>query len=180
MGTRNYRRFYAAFNKLQHYGDDEGMKEELVSRYTRERTTHLSEMSQREYTALCKALEDTLGYGDQRRRQRSICLRLMQELGIDTTDWQRINDFCLHPRIAGKVFAQLDIRELEALERKLRAIKRKGGLGEAKNEERGVKNGGDADHVAGASKMMRPLGKQHIIIIRNGNNDNEPSEQLLC
>lgn len=52
----------------------------------------------------------------------------MQELGIDTKDWNRINEFCRHPRIAGKDFALITISELEQLSVKLRAIKRKGGL----------------------------------------------------
>ena len=114
--------------------DEEEQKESLVSTYTKGRTSHLREMTTREYTDMCKALENMCGYGDQRKRHRSICLHLMQELGVNTGDWQRINDFCSHPRICGKVFAQLDIPDLEALERKLRAIKRKGGLG--KEEER--------------------------------------------
>lgn len=127
--VKNYRRFYAAFKKVPHYGDEEEQKESLVSTYTKGRTSHLREMTTREYTDMCKALENMCGYGDQRKRHRSICLYLMQELGVNTGDWQRINDFCSHPRICGKVFAQLDIPDLEALERKLRAIKRKGGLG---------------------------------------------------
>jgi hypothetical protein len=127
--VKNYRRFYAAFKKVPHYGDEEEQKESLVSTYTKGRTSHLREMKTREYTDMCKALENMCGYGDQRKRHRSICLHLMQELGVNTGDWQRINDFCSHPRICGKVFAQLDIPDLEALERKLRAIKRKGGLG---------------------------------------------------
>lgn len=127
--VKNYRRFFAAFKKVPHYGDEEEQKEALVSTYTKGRTSHLREMTTREYTDMCKALENMCGYGDQRKRHRSICLHLMQELGVNTGDWQRINDFCSHPRICGKVFAQLDIPDLEALERKLRAIKRKGGLG---------------------------------------------------
>ena len=127
--VKNYRRFYAAFKKVPHYGDEEEQKEALVSTYTKGRTSHLREMTTREYTDMCKALENMCGYGDQRKRHRSICLHLMPELGVNTGDWQRINDFCSHPRICGKVFAQLDIPDLEALERKLRAIKRKGGLG---------------------------------------------------
>lgn len=127
--VKNYRRFYAAFKKVPHYGDEEEQKEALISTYTKGRTSHLREMTTREYTDMCKALENMCGYGDQRKRHRSICLHLMQELGVNTGDWQRINDFCSHPRICGKVFAQLDIPDLEALERKLRAIKRKGGLG---------------------------------------------------
>lgn len=130
--VKNYRRFYAAFNRLPHYGDDEEQKANFISTYTQGRTTHLREMKSREYTDMCKALENMLGYGDQRKRQRSICLHLMQELGIDTKDWQRINDFCRHPRIAGKDFALITVSELEALSVKLRAIKRRGGL---KNKE---------------------------------------------
>ena len=81
----------------------------------------------------------------------------MQELDIDTKDWQRINDFCSHPRICGKVFALLDIPELEALELKLRAIKRKGGLGGS--EGRSAKSNSSEEHI--------PI----IIIQQNGNND---------
>lgn len=135
--VKNYRRFYAAFKKVPHYGDEEEQKESLVSTYTKGRTSHLREMTTREYTDMCKALENMCGYGDQRKRHRSICLHLMQELGVNTGDWQCINDFCSHPRICSKVFAQLDISDLEALERKLRAIKRKGGLG---SEEGRVKS----------------------------------------
>ena len=135
--VKNYRRFYAAFKKVPHYGDEEEQKEALVSTYTKGRTSHLREMTTREYTDMCKALENMCGYGDQRKRHRSICLHLMQELGVNTGDWQRINDFCSHPRICGKVFARLDIPDLEALERQLRAIKRKGGLG---SEEGRVKS----------------------------------------
>lgn len=155
--VKNYRRFYAAFKKVPHYGDEEEQKEALISTYTKGRTSHLREMTTREYTDMCKALENMCGYGDQRKRHRSICLHLMQELGVNTGDWQRINDFCSHPRICGKVFAQLDIPDLEALERKLRAIKRKGGLGSEerreKNEERNINN--------------------QFILISNGSNGNK-------
>ncbi len=137
--TTNYHRFYASFRKLPKGGSDDDTKEALVSQYTGGRTTHLHEMQAKEYTALCQAVEGMLGYSDQRKRQRSICLRLMQDLGINTRDWQRINDFCRNPRISGKVFAQLTIEDLKALAKKLRAIQRNGGLrseeGRVKSEE---------------------------------------------
>ena len=82
--VKNYRRFYAAFKKVPHYGDEEEQKEALVSTYTKGRTSHLREMTTREYTDMCKALENMCGYGDQRKRHRSICLHLMQELGVNT------------------------------------------------------------------------------------------------
>lgn len=173
---KNYHRFYASFNKLQKHGSDEDTKAALVSQYTGGRTTHLSEMRVREYNDCCKALENMLGYGDQRKRHRSICLHLMQELDIDTKDWQRINDFCSHPRICGKVFALLDIPELEALELKLRAIKRKGGLRGSEerrasaSEERRAKSE-DSSGARAASSSSPNINPSIIIIQQNGNND---------
>lgn len=171
--VNNYHRFYASFNKLPKHGDDEEAKAALVSQWTEGRTTHLHEMTVREYTNCCKALEQMLGYGDQRKRHRSICLHLMQDLGIDTGDWQRVNDFCRHPRISGKEFAQLTIPDLEALAKKLRAIQRKGGLNETK----------------GGAKDMSPrvpsqyTNQQSIIITSNGTDNNQSvssAGQLPC
>jgi hypothetical protein len=50
----------------------------------------------------------------------------MQRMGIDTTDWTRVNEFCRNPRIAGRDFARIDVDGLVALQRKLRAMMRKG------------------------------------------------------
>lgn len=124
MGTeRNYGRFYCLLKKLP--GAD---KETLVSSFTNGRTVHLHEMSAKEYVAMCASLEEHTGWRVQLKKKRSLCLKLMQQAGIDTTDWQRINDFCRHPRIAGKVFAKLTLADLDSLQTKLRAIMRKGGL----------------------------------------------------
>lgn len=59
------------------------------------------------------------------RRKRSSVLHQMQLLGIDTADWSRVDNFCIDSRIAGKRFCLLDADELDALYRKLLAIKRK-------------------------------------------------------
>ena len=83
-------------------------------------------MTRKEYTDLCVALESMNGTRDELKRRRSIALKLMQELGVDTTDWAQINDFCRHPRISGKAFGQLSIEELMELATRLRTIKRKG------------------------------------------------------
>ena len=124
MGTeRNYARFYCLLKALP--GAD---KETLVSSFTNGRTLHLHEMSAKEYVAMCASLEEHTGWRVQLKKKRSLCLKLMQQAGIDTTDWQRINDFCRHPRIAGKVFAKLTLADLDSLQTKLRAIMRKGGL----------------------------------------------------
>ena len=60
----------------------------------------------------------------------------MQKIGLDNSDWARVNDFCLNPRIAGKPFGRLDTEELEQLAVKLRSIERKGGLKVKETEKR--------------------------------------------
>ena len=125
---QNYQRFYASLNRLQDTGDKEELKETLVSSFTNGRTTSLREMSVKEYETMCISLEEQTGWKIELKKKRSLCLKLMQKAGIDTTDWQRINDFCRHPRIAGKVFAQLSLADLDSLQTKLRSIMRKGGL----------------------------------------------------
>ena len=120
---RNYARFYCLLKQLP--GAE---KETLVSSFTDGRTTSLREMKTKEYDAMCASLEEQTGWKAQVRKKRSLCLKLMQQAGIDTTDWQRINEFCRHPKIAGKVFARLTLADLDSLQTKLRSILRKGGL----------------------------------------------------
>lgn len=122
----NFGRFYSAFHKLTIHGEPDEAKKQFVSQYTSGRTESLKEMTWKEYTAMCAALEDMNGTKDELRRRRSITLKLMQELEVDTKDWAQINDFCRHPRIAGKDFGKLDIEEQMELAKKLRSIKRKG------------------------------------------------------
>ena len=131
----NFARFYALFNKLPYQGDREEFKKQIVLQYTWNRTDSLKEMTAKEYEVCCTALEKLSGQDEWRqklreelRRKRSVCLKLMQQLGIDTTDWNRVNEFLNNPRIAGKPFVQVSTAELEQLAIKLRAIQRKGGL----------------------------------------------------
>ena len=131
----NFARFYALFNKLPYQGDREEFKKQIVLQYTWNRTDSLKEMTAKEYEVCCTALEKLSGQDEWRqklreelRRKRSVCLKLMQQLGIDTTDWNLVNEFCNNPRIAGKPFVQVSTAELEQLAIKLRAIQRKGGL----------------------------------------------------
>ena len=84
---------------------------------------------------MCNDMERVAGFDERReairkelRRKRSVCLKLMQQLGVDTTDWARVDNFCQNPRLAGKPFRNISIEELEDLTVKLRTIKRKGGL----------------------------------------------------
>lgn len=153
---KSYGRFWRAWNRLSHR-DSEEEKRLMVQNWTNGRTEHLSEMTQAEYGAACKELEAASGYDRELKRRRSICLRLMQGLQIDTSDWQRVNDFCRNPRISGKPFGRLTTAELESLSVKLRAIARKGGL---VSEERSVK------------REERNINNQ-FILISNGDNGNK-------
>lgn len=89
----NFARFYALFNKLPYQGDREEFKKQIVLQYTWNRTDSLKEMTAKEYEVCCTALEKLSGQDEWRqklreelRRKRSVCLKLMQQLGIDTTD----------------------------------------------------------------------------------------------
>lgn len=131
MGTeRNYARFYALLKKMP-YAD----KATLVEQYTHGRTTHLHETTASEYRTMCDEMERVTGYAERRkalqaqlRKKRSACLRLMQQLGVNTTDWPTVDNFCRNPRVSGKRFAQLDEEELDTLQVKLRMIQKHGGL----------------------------------------------------
>lgn len=134
MGTeRNYARFYTLLKKLP--GAD---KETLVWQYSNGRTKSLRELSDWEYNSMCRDMQQVVGneaeqakYRAELRQTRSICLKLMQIIGVDTTDWQRVDSFCENPRIIGKPFRRIKLAELKALQVKLRCIERKGGLKES-------------------------------------------------
>ena len=87
----NFRRFYASFNHLPCQGDREELKRQIVHEYTWGRTDSLREMSRDEYNACCEGLEKLTGRKDELKRRRSVCLRLMQRLGVDTTDLSLIH-----------------------------------------------------------------------------------------
>ena len=124
----NYARFYAAFNELPCEGDREEMKCNFVCQFTNGRSESLKDMTPAEYHACCYALEKMSGRAEKVKKMRSVCLKLMQELGVKTSDWARVDNFCMNARIAGKAFRYINLTELERLSVKLRAIIRNGGL----------------------------------------------------
>lgn len=131
----NFGRFYSALKKvIEHSGEDAAdYKNYIVSTYTDGRTIHVRDMTYKEYSAACSAMEAAAGvsYIEERRKARSELLRQMQRVGIDTTDWNRINAFCEDKRIAGKPFGRLTAEELRKVAVKARSIQNKGGLKQA-------------------------------------------------
>lgn len=127
----NYSRFYAIFNRLPYKGDRDEFKKSVVLQYTQNRTDHLHNMTEREYNDCCAGLEKMLApdardvFIRERKKWRSSALHQLQFYGVDTTDWNKVNEFCKQPRIAGKEFKDLDCEELEALTKKMRVIIRK-------------------------------------------------------
>lgn len=128
--VNNFKRLFGVLNKLQGIYDRDATIADLVWQYSNHRTTELKEIGWQEYVKMCSELEAKLTNTSDLKRQRSVCLKLMQVLGIDTTDWQRINAFCQDKRISGKPFYPLTIDELKQVQRKLWAIERNGGLKE--------------------------------------------------
>lgn len=113
--------------------DKEELKADLVRQYTNGRTTSLKEMTDKEYDAMCDGMQTRdNGYKAREiaqkelRRKRSDVLHQLQVMGIDTTDWDRVNAYCMNPRISGKEFRKLTTEELGQLYIKLRIIQRKG------------------------------------------------------
>ena len=127
----NYSRFYAIFNRLPYKGDRDEFKKSVVLQYTQNRTDHLHNMTEREYNDCCAGLEKMLApdardvFIRERKKWRSSALHQLQLYGVDTTDWNKVNEFCKQPRIAGKEFKDLDCEELETLTKKMRVIIRK-------------------------------------------------------
>ena len=60
------------------------------------------------------------------RKARSRVLFLCTDLGVfNGRNWQHLNDFIKLPRIAGKLLYECDLTELDALNKKLRAMLKK-------------------------------------------------------
>lgn len=123
----NYGKFYKLLKFLP--GAD---KETLVRQFTNERTEHLRQMTDKEYELMCREMERVAGYDERREQQRkalrkarSGVLHQMQLWGVNTADWKAVDAFCKDKRIAGKVFRLLNDEELNALNAKLRAMRRK-------------------------------------------------------
>lgn len=128
----NFTAFYALLKRMPYIGDREELKRSLVLQGTGGRTDSLREVSPDGYTAICTMMERACpGYIRERvrrdalRRSRSVCLHLMQRIGVDTADWKAVNRYCLSPKIAGAEFRSLDIEGLDSLSLRLRMILKK-------------------------------------------------------
>ena len=126
----NYAAFYGMLNRMN-TDDKEELKKHIVSECTSGRTDSLKEMNLKEYRIALSAMEKMLSPTWQEqmlrviKKKRSSVLHQMQLYGIDTTNWNKVNAFCSDKRIAGKVFRELNVDELDELLVKIRKIRRK-------------------------------------------------------
>ncbi|KJJ86402.1 hypothetical protein M573_126006 [Prevotella intermedia ZT] len=126
-GERNYARFYALLKQLPHAD-----KDTLVWQYTQGRTKSLKEASKWEYDVMCRDMERVVNNDNKvalkqaaLRKARSGVLHQLQIYGLDTTDWATVDAFCQNLRIAGKLFRELTITELNEVNKKIRVIIKK-------------------------------------------------------
>lgn len=124
---KNYARFYALLKQLPHAD-----KDTLVWQYTQGRTKSLKEASKWEYDVMCRDMERVVNNDNKvalkqaaLRKARSGVLHQLQIYGLDTTDWATVDAFCQNPRIAGKLFRDLTIAELNSVNTKIRVIIKK-------------------------------------------------------
>lgn len=165
MKKRDYTAIWGLINATRGVLEAEEAKEIAVSEVSGGRTTSLRELSDRELTLLrvrlrAQARSLAPSKDKTRTRRRSMCLHLMEEYGIDTHDWNRINAFVEDPRIAGKPFGRLTSEELSALSRKLRAMIRKLGI---RNEELGITRPAPSPHAT-----PTPLRGKYYLLTREG------------
>lgn len=156
--VKNFGRFFALLRKFP-YTVEEYERRSMVVLATGGRTNSLREMTRAEYDAMCDQLEGKCQPATMSlRRRRSCVLRQMQKMGVDTTDWVRIDALCMDVRIAGKRFARLSEEELRGVEVKLRSIERKGGFSaRAKREvpDLGATSGAASPNVSGTAAADR-------------------------
>ena len=117
---KNYAIFYALLKQLPGVS-----KEELVLQWTEGRTDSLRDMEPAEYNAMIRAMKGETTDEAARKKVRSAALKQMQRYGVDTSNWDAVDRFCLSPKIAGKRFAKLTLPELRTLRVKLLSMQNK-------------------------------------------------------
>lgn len=158
--VKDFGRFFALLKKMP-YRIEEYERRSLIVQATGGRTNSLREMTRAEYDEMCDQLEGRVWRKTSSLRYRRSCvLRQMQKMGVDTTDWARVDALCLDARIAGKRFAQLSENELRDVEVRLRSIERRGGL-RSSGEPSGTVTG---EKRATVSHGTRGAGATYIIM----------------
>lgn len=126
---KNFAAFYALLKQMPGVS-----KEDLVLQWTNGRTESLRAMEASEYLAMLRAMKGEATDEAVLKKARSAVLKQMQRYGVDTTDWDAVDRFCRSPKISGKKFAQLSVKELQQLRLKLLSIQNKASRQKARQE----------------------------------------------
>lgn len=103
-------------------------KEDVLSPYGVERIRDLTE---KQLDDLCAQLSTVIKNKEtvpaEIRKARSNVLSLCDDLGIKPKkgNWDSVNKFLKNPRIAGKPLYEMDLEELKACAKRIRAMKQK-------------------------------------------------------
>lgn len=136
MKKRNYARFYCLLKEVMPELEQEEAKQLVAEQASRGRTDSLRELTEEEFEGVIVFLSQQLFQASAEvKKARSKALHQLQKYGVDTTSWDAVNAFTIQARIAGKPFFYLDVTELEALTRKMRAINAKRGTQKPKSAE---------------------------------------------
>ena len=140
INKTNYARFYSLLKQMPGAGtmDTTSLKEDLVWQFTNLRTQSLKEMRDSEYNNMCAHMQQVVDKHNAKMKKplseqeralkaaRSAVLTRLQKMGIDTTDFGKVDQFCMINKIAGKLFRHLTLEELKDLIPKLEAMMAKG------------------------------------------------------
>lgn len=140
INKTNYARFYSLLKQMPGSGtmDTTSLKEDLVWQFTNLRTQSLKEMRESEYNNMCAHMQQVVDKHNAKMKKplseqeralkaaRSAVLTRLQKMGIDTTDFGKVDQFCMINKIAGKLFRHLTLDELKDLIPKLEAMMAKG------------------------------------------------------
>ncbi|MDN4754433.1 hypothetical protein QYZ87_07820 [Porphyromonadaceae bacterium W3.11] len=123
---RNYARLYCLLREVMPELDAEEAKSTVATQVSDGRTESLRELSDDEFEEALDLLSRQIKESNADvKKARSKALHQLQKYGIDTTDWEAVNRFTRQPRIEGKDFYHLNVKELENLTKKMRAINSK-------------------------------------------------------
>jgi len=101
-----------------------GQKQYMLRAYGVESTKDLSSDEINELITHLESLEAEKSAQNSKevRQWRHKVLRMIAECGIDTQDWNKVNDFMMDSRIAGKLIYMHTVPELKVLHRKLHSV----------------------------------------------------------
>ena len=113
------------FHALLHANHMKDAKESLLAGYGVESTKDLSLKQLGELVNYLQGLQEEKNNVKEAstRKLRHKCLRIMSEIGIDTQDWNAVNQFMENKHVCGRHLYKLSDEELEAFQYKLYAIR---------------------------------------------------------